>query len=355
MSVKRFAVCLLLARLVTAVPAEATTEVQLAALRGPTPVSAYGDYVAWSRYDIAGRAYRLTVRSAGRTWTPRIRSRSAPFDVDLGPIGRRRVGAIYSRCSKEPALFTIPLFPGPRAGCRLFLFDLRNRREVALPVSADAPTNRHEPAVWGRRIAFIGRGRKRSREAAYVSRIDGTALRKLRGGGRSEPSYGAAGPTELDMDAHHVAYMWRFDRLRCPGETPPDFGFSPRYELWVDDVRGSHHRLIERGGCSVDLAQGSFDSLFSPNLVNDALTWGRKIVKGTNANGIAELDLRTGTSKATTMSTLIAVARTGHHLVIDRETKYDGASAMTASEVVRLARRTSDGNALGPGERIVAR
>jgi hypothetical protein len=46
--------------------------------------------------------YRLTARVDGRVRSLPVRSRGAPFDVDLGPDGHGSVVAAYSRCRREP-------------------------------------------------------------------------------------------------------------------------------------------------------------------------------------------------------------------------------------------------------------
>lgn len=104
-------------------------------------LSAYGGAAAWSR--AAGPAYRLVIRSGGRTEDARVRSFRHPVDVDLGPARRpgRTVG-VYSRCKAS------------LRDCDLFEYSLRDRRERKLRSVSSRRRSEYAPSVWKGRYLF---------------------------------------------------------------------------------------------------------------------------------------------------------------------------------------------------------
>ena len=99
------------------------------------PVAGFGGWLLWSRYDAKRRVYRLVGLHEGRVRTLAIRSRSVPFDVDLGPDARGRTVAVYSRCREEPVTGP-PVGPFPfyrtGRGCRLYEYRFSSARERRL-------------------------------------------------------------------------------------------------------------------------------------------------------------------------------------------------------------------------------
>jgi hypothetical protein len=119
-----------------------------------TGVVAYAGWAAWSRFDPASRQYALLLRSPAGTVAPAaVATRSAEFDVSLGPTAGGGVAAVYSRCARGTChLYELAL--GGTAG----------ERRLAVPGGGST----YDPAIWGGRIAFLrahrGRGQRRPQD-----------------------------------------------------------------------------------------------------------------------------------------------------------------------------------------------
>ncbi|WP_028060307.1 hypothetical protein [Candidatus Solirubrobacter pratensis] len=110
----------------------------------PTPVSASGSDVVYSRSDPATREFQLWYAHGRAVPIPLpIDERTVPFDADLGPGPHGHRVAVYSRCTSEPPYDTadengwpIPYTRG--RGCSPYEVDLFTNVERRLRAS-DAP------------------------------------------------------------------------------------------------------------------------------------------------------------------------------------------------------------------------
>lgn len=261
-----------------AAAAPAPDERVVATERSASPVSAYGGRLAWSSRTASGR-YRLLTSLGDTAERVPVRDRAVPFDVDLGPDRRGRTVAVYSRCRSEPreGLPFENYVEG--AGCDIFEYDFRRRRERRLR----GPSTRHGseffPAIWRARVAFA-RVRPRRDGARstfadlYMTDAAGRRAHRLSGGtrgryvalrgGRRVIYSGGPGPTRLDLRGSWVAYTWRYVPRRCGRST--DAGSRAGLdatELWI--ARPGARRLLERG-CRSSRA-------FSPAFDGRTLTW----------------------------------------------------------------------------------
>jgi hypothetical protein len=212
-----------LALLVLAAPAaaevRAVAEVHTPDRGGRTAfpvIDAFDGRVVWSDYDAASGAWRLMEHVGGVTRAVPVAPRQTPFDVDLGPDGRRGAFAVYSRCSRR-ILGDLPTPPlGSRLrGCDLYRYSFSSGREVKL---ARVSTRADEtwPTVWRSRLAFVRAG-DRSRSPRVYRRSgrvrlpspvievresgpEGTTVERVR------LPYAIDG---LDLRGRTVAYVWR--------------------------------------------------------------------------------------------------------------------------------------------------
>lgn len=132
-------------------------------------VTAFGQKVAWSRYDPAGRNYRLVVADLGQPDDPPtvlpIAARAVAFDVDLGPGPDGQTMAVYSRCAQEPDgdYYGQKLWPNNARGCDIYAFDFAAGQERKLKNLSSI----HEdflPTLWKGGVAFA---------RSYGSYVDG--------------------------------------------------------------------------------------------------------------------------------------------------------------------------------------
>ncbi len=112
----------------------------------PTSVSSYGAWAAWSSYDLTHRAYRLMARNAnGAVTAMDVAESPQPFEVSLGPLPSKEVGAVYPRCANAVE----------HRGCRLEQLAVgpTDAHETRLPVPGGGSLFR--PALWKDTVAFL--------------------------------------------------------------------------------------------------------------------------------------------------------------------------------------------------------
>ena len=235
--------------------ASARTTVRVEA---PTPVSAYGSDVVYSRNDPATRKFQLWYAHGRAAPIPLpIDERAVPFDADIGPGPDGHRVAVYSRCSSEPPYDTgdenawpIPYTRG--RGCSLYEVDLFTNVERRLPASGDEVL----PTVWGATVAFART--HDGRPQLFVRTADGRE-RRLPGGPGS-----TAYPTALDLRHTRLAFGWTY--IPVHRDT-----LGPASDLRVDDTRGGRGLVVDRfpGGGLTTI------TLTAPQYADGALYWAR--------------------------------------------------------------------------------
>ncbi len=224
-----------------------------------TEVVTFRGVTVWSSFR-EGR-YRLVAQRDGKTRVLRLRSRSVPFDVDLGPDRRDRVVAVYSRCAEEVRASRIA------RGCDLYRYDFRSRREVRLASTARRGHSETSPSIWRSRVAFARyRDPRDTREPVldrlYVQDAHGRETR-VRGGTPAGASIadadGQAG--RLDLVGTRLAFDWTYTADRCVSNSGDDreIELPSGSEVWMLRL-GGMRRLVS-SGCSDD---GTY--AFAPSL-----------------------------------------------------------------------------------------
>jgi hypothetical protein len=235
-------------------------------LAAPTPVladtpfaiirPASGGAVVFSSYDPATRRFRLAVRHAdGGVKVLPIPSRGVAFDVDVGPDGRGREVAVYSRCTREPALGS----PGGglayyRTGgrCRLYELPLTGGGERRLRTPTERSGSDVLPSIWRGRLAWVHVGggslTLRLRESGRMRRLPTgtTSADRL----SDLPAPGVRG---LDLRGDRLALVWSYydPHEGCGVDAP--FGRVPVDEVWSYRL-GVSRRRVARAGCPGDAA-----------------------------------------------------------------------------------------------------
>ena len=226
-----------------------------------TPISGFGGWLAWSRYDAKRRVYRLVALHEGGVRTLAIRSRSVPFDVDLGPDARGHTVAVYSRCREEPVTGP-PVGPFPfyrtGRGCRLYEYRFPSARERQLSVAVPGGRSLFMPAIWRERLVFAASADNGSYAWPPIPRIfvrtAGHRPRAIRAGnrGRSSGNSNGVGPSRLDIRGQTVVYAWGYlPTSDACGASEIKASPLTNDELVVQQLGGSR-KVVAHGGCPED-------------------------------------------------------------------------------------------------------
>jgi hypothetical protein len=137
-------------------PAHTQADTTIAQVLRPTPISAVARTQLWSSYDAGSGTYELTTRThdKGIAFVP-VAPRGVPFDADLW-VSEGELGAVYSRCRREPALniLALPRWATGR-GCDLYTFDFNTGKERKLGPPNTKSASEFLPAVWPGALAFF--------------------------------------------------------------------------------------------------------------------------------------------------------------------------------------------------------
>lgn len=241
----------------------ANAESRLLAAQGAiTPVEADAGRVVWSRFDPRSERFRLVEYRAGAVRALRgVRSRSVPFDVDIGTDSRGRSVATFSRCRREayrddhPRLFTPTWEYGE--GCQLRLYDFRWRRERLLPVRGRPHRSRYLPTMWRGRLAFVEAGARHGVppgihiESTLVAERSDGRWRTVKGGLARQVNAGGptrnARATAIDRRGSWLVFTWSAPRQHCtPEGTSADDLYGPvRSEVWLVSVETAERRHVD--------------------------------------------------------------------------------------------------------------
>ncbi len=193
-------------------------------------MAAYGGWAAWSRRDTTTDSDALVLRSPqGVISLAPVAASTAPFDVELGPTGRSRVAAVYSRCANPAAL----------EGCRLAELQLGIAGARERMLTPPGGGSLHEPAIWDGRLVFLRRnpsGGTRRPDNLFAWTIGSRKLQELalpssRGaknpGGESWPAGLTGLITGLSFNGEQIGYV--------TSNTEGVFGEST---LWFETLGG---------------------------------------------------------------------------------------------------------------------
>lgn len=235
------AACLMLAPSAVAAPRV------LATVNSLSPISAHGDWVAWS-VPVNG-AWGLVVSDGG---TPRplpIQPRTQPFDVDLGSDAGGRPVATFSRCATAPEPRGAGIAPWTGSGCRVRVVDLATGVERSAGIPRPAGASDTTPSMWRGRVAFGRRDRRHGDVSQVLLWTPGKrSLRTLRHGAmptkcpfrtgcKGALQRGAV--TGLDLGARLATFAWWI-------EAPGVVGHAG-WEVRADDLRSGRSTRVGTG------------------------------------------------------------------------------------------------------------
>lgn len=226
----------------------------------PTPIAAYGGWLAWSDRDASTGAFRLVLRSPtsnGAARRPAIAPRSVPFDVDLGPGVGGGVVAAYSRCKTEPAQqggYPTPMAYHSGRGCVPYVLNVAGGAERRVTRVAAPDASEVWPSPWRGSLAFERTyDRKRSVPYLYVGRYDRPARSvRVPGGPQGRQARASSSANGLDLYGRRLAFAWTF----------PASGEGPDTQIRLDTLGGGAERVAAQGGggiTQVELGWPAFD------------------------------------------------------------------------------------------------
>jgi hypothetical protein len=235
----------------------------------PSKVSHFAGMTAWSRLDPQAGLYRLVIHDGEREHVPLIKTRSVPFDVDLGPDRRGDVVATYSRCKSEPRRGEgsppLPVWATGK-GCDLFLYSLKRgsaRVETKIRGASTDESSEFLPSIWRGQVAFSRvyerrEGRRGTLPYLYVRELE-SSERSARQPGGARGQSGLPGPTALDLYGRRLGFAWVHRRE----------GEAERSEIRLDTL-GAGHRVV---AWVKDFSRTDF-SLLTPSLDRGEIFWG---------------------------------------------------------------------------------
>ena len=205
------------------------------AVSAPAPIAAYGNRVVWSQPNGVGRFELVQRVGNGPIVRLPVRTRSVPFDVDLGPTRDGRVFAVYTRCATEPTrtLWGIPEYETGN-GCHIYALDLGRGREERVRNVSSPVGSEFWPTYWKGELGFARRYDDKPSAYVYVKDVASSRPSERLRGGRSFGSLDGV-PLQLELYGSRLAFVWwlRDD----PGDA---------YELRVDTVGTSQGVVLDR-------------------------------------------------------------------------------------------------------------
>jgi hypothetical protein len=226
-----------IALLTLAAPA-AAQEQRIVDLQRATPVSEYGGWLLFSRWD--GSAFRLSTWHDGDVRDLPVPPQSEPFDADAGPDSAGRPSAAVSICDASCDLFVIGFEPGD---------ELRPVRNANTSGNDEVA-----PSVWRGRLVF-GRRYGRDQLIPYTKRLAAPRSRPSdRLAGLPERRCGAVDPPEcrriedvrlphMDLWGRWVAQSWTYQ--------PDGFGGFRQNEIRLTNIRRTDTRQVSYMGTGI--------------------------------------------------------------------------------------------------------
>jgi hypothetical protein len=157
----------------------AAADTLVAPTEQPTPVSAYGEVVAWSASE--GSAYRLMVKVGSTVRAVPTAPEPRAFDASVGPDQSRDPVVLFSRCRHYDSDPSALLFGESASGCRIYQYDVD--RGVVLPMAlGQRPSDSFTfPSQWGSRVAVVASSRNHRSQIETIS-LPGHGRSTLPGG-----------------------------------------------------------------------------------------------------------------------------------------------------------------------------
>ena len=214
-----------------------------------TPLSAFGDAVAYSVRDTHGQ-FRLVFSDSEGTRPVPVPPRPQPFDVDLGPSPNGGPLLTYSRCTAYATRAAQLGEPhGPGRGCRIYVANVSSGRERLVSGTHDLGASEYRPSIWNGNLAFVRKSGS-APPTLWIKRANRPARRLIVGpattcrteAGRRRCARGNSEILSTDIRNTQVVAARRY----------PDLAEGPAYSILLaqDGVKTQTLARVPGGGVS---------------------------------------------------------------------------------------------------------
>jgi hypothetical protein len=160
-------------------PHRAAADALIAQTAEPTPVSAYGEVMAWSASTESG--YRLMVKVGSTVRTVPTPPEPRAFDASVGANQSNAPVVLFSRCRRYDSDPSELLFGEPGNGCRVYQYDVDTGVVAAMALGQSSSDSFTDPSQWGSHVAVVASSR-RARARIEVISLSGHRRAILPGG-----------------------------------------------------------------------------------------------------------------------------------------------------------------------------
>ena len=148
-------------------PTPASADALIAETAEPTPVSAYGETLAWSAYESG--SYRLMVKAGADTKVVPTAPEPRAFDASVGLDQSKLPVVLFSRCHRYASDPSQLLFAGAASGCRIYRYDVAGNTVLALPLGQRPGESLADPSQWGSHVAVAATSRRGHTRIATIA------------------------------------------------------------------------------------------------------------------------------------------------------------------------------------------
>jgi hypothetical protein len=124
----------------------------------PTPVSAYGEVLAWSAYEDG--SYRLMVKAGSNIDAVPTLPEPRAFDASVDLNQSKTPVVLFSRCRRYNNNPSQLLFGGPASDCRVYQYDVASGVVTPLALGQRQGESFTDPSQWESRVAVVATSRR---------------------------------------------------------------------------------------------------------------------------------------------------------------------------------------------------
>lgn len=139
-------------------PLRAGADVLVAQTDEPTPVSAYGEVLAWSAYENGN--YQLMVKVGSNIGAVPTPPQPRAFDASVDLDQNKAPVVLFSRCRRYSGNPSQLLFGGSASGCRIDQYNVGSGVVQPMALGQRPGESFTDPSQWGSRVAVVATSRR---------------------------------------------------------------------------------------------------------------------------------------------------------------------------------------------------
>ncbi len=223
----------------------------------PTPVSAYGEVLAWSTF--SDGAYRLMLDVGGTIAPAPTPPEPQAFDASVGPDQNNQVVVLFSRCRHYRSDPSQLLFNDSSSGCRIYTYSVKRHTIRALALGRGSSSSLTHPSQWRSNVVVV-----RSTTTGRFS-IELISLSSHRRSRLAGATFAAARVDSMQLVGSRVSAGWYA-------------GAGLETEIMLDTLNGKSpgevlQESTRRSHSSLGSPEGSERSLFGAALAGNDVYW----------------------------------------------------------------------------------